>query len=66
MLLRSAGVVPLAVETDASGSFLYVANSGSNGVSVYALDPSSGRLSAIATVPTPGTAFSISVGGEGS
>jgi hypothetical protein len=58
------GMAPHAVELDPSGRFVYVANSGSNSVSVYCLDRVSGGLSPLETVPTPGSAFSMRIPAE--
>jgi 6-phosphogluconolactonase len=48
-----AGTKPSSVSVDFSGKFLYVVNSGSNNVSVFAIDPASGSLTAIPNSPFP-------------
>ena len=48
-------------EVAESGQFVYVANSVSHGVSIFRADSATGRLSPMATVPTPGSAFSIAL-----
>jgi 6-phosphogluconolactonase len=52
----AAGQAPAAVSVDPSGAFLYVTNSGSGNVSVYAIDSTTGALSPIPapTYPTGG------------
>lgn len=42
------------IEVDASGKFLYVSNRGDDSIAVFAIDTSSGRLSAVERVATGG------------
>src|SRR5262249_18767995 len=42
-----AGTQPVAITTDPQGALLYVANHGSNNVSAFVIDASSGALGAI-------------------
>ncbi len=51
----AAGPLPTAAGTDPSGNFLYVANSGSRDVSVYAINKTTGALTQV-----PGSPFATS------
>src|SRR5262249_32275841 len=44
-----AGTSPTLVVMDSAGSFLYVANSGSNDISVFSIDSGSGALAQVGT-----------------
>jgi 6-phosphogluconolactonase len=46
-----AGNQPFSLSTDAAGKFMYVANAGSNDISVFAINASTGGLSAISGSP---------------
>jgi YVTN family beta-propeller protein len=48
----AAGTFPVSVAVDPSGKFAYVANHGSNNVSMYAIDPTTGVLTLIGTIGT--------------
>ncbi|HXP08533.1 MAG TPA: beta-propeller fold lactonase family protein [Acidobacteriaceae bacterium] len=47
----AVGTGPRAVSLDATGSYVYVANFGSNNISAFTLTPASGKLTAIAGSP---------------
>jgi 6-phosphogluconolactonase (cycloisomerase 2 family) len=47
----STGITPQQVTIDPTGKFALVANAGSSGVSVYAIDQSTGRLAEVAGSP---------------
>lgn len=53
--------------TDPWGNYLYVANSGSNTISAFAIDPLSGALTAISgTFSTAGSPSALAVSNNGS
>jgi 6-phosphogluconolactonase len=47
----AAGTGPTAVDLDATGSYVYVANKGSNNISAFTLTAASGKLTAVAGSP---------------
>jgi 6-phosphogluconolactonase (cycloisomerase 2 family) len=47
----AVGTGPRAVSLDATGSYVYVANFGSNNISAFTLTPASGKLTAVAGSP---------------
>jgi 6-phosphogluconolactonase len=47
----AVGTGPTAVNLDPTGSYVYVANKGSNNISAFTLTPTSGKLTAIAGSP---------------
>jgi len=49
----NVGTVPKVIAMDTAGSFLYVANAGSNNVSVFSIDSSSGALTEVSGSPFP-------------
>jgi len=49
----NSGITPVAMATDSKGTFLFVANRGSNNISVYTIDPTYGFLTEIAGSPFP-------------
>jgi 6-phosphogluconolactonase len=49
----NVGTIPKVVAMDAAGSFLYVANAGSNNVSVFSIDSGSGALTSVTGSPFP-------------
>lgn len=51
-LTIAAGTVPLSVNIDPSGRFVYVANFGSDTISVYSINTGTGALTLLATEPT--------------
>ena len=51
----SNGTTPTALTVDPNGQFLYVANSGSNSVSVYSIDATTGALTAVGFPIAAGT-----------
>ena len=53
-LTIAAGTAPISVNVDPSGAFVYVANFGSNNVSVYSID-GGGALTAVGSPATTGT-----------
>ena len=63
LLPFAAGVEPFFVSVHPGGKFAYVANSGSANISAYAIDPTTGVLTAVAGSPfAAGTApFSVAV-----
>ena len=56
----AAGTSPVSVTVDPSGKFAYVANYGSDNVSVYTINASTGALTAVGTPVAAGT-FPLSV-----
>ena len=51
----AAGSGPFSVSVDPSGKFAYVANSGSNDVSAYTINATTGALTPIGAVVAAGT-----------
>jgi 6-phosphogluconolactonase len=47
----AVGTGPIAVDLDATGSYVYVANKGSNNISAFTLTAASGKLTAVAGSP---------------
>jgi len=47
----TAGSIPQRIAVDPTGKFVYLAINGSNNVSAYAIDPSTGALSAVSGSP---------------
>jgi 6-phosphogluconolactonase (cycloisomerase 2 family) len=47
----AAGILPIDIVLDPLGLFAYVVNENSNDISVYAVDPASGVLTAAANSP---------------
>jgi len=45
-----AGLSPTSIAIDPSGKFAYVANAGSNNVSMYSIDAATGALTLIGTI----------------
>jgi 6-phosphogluconolactonase (cycloisomerase 2 family) len=58
-----AGSKPNAITVDASGKFAYVANQGSNDVSAYTINASSGALSPLAAVSACASPVAITTTG---
>ncbi len=63
-----AGTSPSGIAIDSTGSYVYVSNSGSNNVSAYAITPSTGALTQLASSPysagtTPNSIFYTPKGG---
>jgi YVTN family beta-propeller protein len=56
-----ARVTPSSIAIDSAGTFAYVANVGSNNVTVYSIDATSGALAEIQTITTGTTPYSIAV-----
>jgi len=57
-----AGTNPIAISVDASGKYAYVANSGSNDISGYSINGSTGALTSLGVpVPAGSTPYSISI-----
>jgi 6-phosphogluconolactonase (cycloisomerase 2 family) len=46
------GIAPLDLRIDVTGRFLYSANSGTDSISAYAIDPADGFLQALTPAPT--------------
>jgi 6-phosphogluconolactonase (cycloisomerase 2 family) len=62
----TAGTTPQSVTVDPSGKYAYAANSGSNDVSAFGINPTTGALAAIGTaVPAGTTPQSITVDPSG-
>jgi 6-phosphogluconolactonase (cycloisomerase 2 family) len=57
----AAGPAPRSVTVDPSGKFAYVANSGSNDVSAFSIDATSGALTAAGTMRARARAMSLAV-----
>ncbi len=63
----TVGTTPSALVTDPWGNYLYVANSGSNAISAFAIDLLSGALTAISgTFSTAGSPNALAVSNNGS
>jgi YVTN family beta-propeller protein len=56
-----AGAAPISVAVDPTGKFVYVANDGSNSVSGYMINPSTGALTPITGSPFPASVYPESV-----
>jgi 6-phosphogluconolactonase len=63
----SVGISPLDIITDPTRNFLYVANSGSNTVSSFRIDPNAGKISPLnpATVSTGATPVALAIHSSG-
>jgi 6-phosphogluconolactonase (cycloisomerase 2 family) len=49
----NVGTTPKVIAMDTAGTFLYVANAGSNNISVFSIDSSSGALTGVSGSPFP-------------
>jgi len=49
----AAGAFPISIVLDPSGLFAYVANDSSNDISVYAVEPTTGAMTAVSHSPFP-------------
>ena len=63
--IATGGVYPRAVAVDPTGKFAYVANAGSNNVSMYSIDATTGVLTSIGTIPAGSSPASVAIDPSG-
>ena len=61
----AAGTGPFSVVVDPSGKFAYVANSGSNDVSMYTINATTGALTSLGTIAAGTGPVSVASGSCG-
>ena len=60
-----AGISPSSVAVDPTGNFAYVGNNGTNTISIYKIDATTGALTSLATVEAGNGPISISIDASG-